>query len=217
MYKKRNTIGKFWPVAKKGTKYVAAASHNQKDSIPLLVVMRDILKLVENKKELKGALNNKQITINHKEIRDTNYPVHLLDVVSIPRIKKNYKATLSPLKKMIFDEVSEKESERKPYKVIGKKILSKNIVQVNLMQGENVIMDKKSEIGDSVILNLKTREIVKIIPMKKGENVFVVKGKYSGKKGKIEEIIDEGNKKIAKINYDGDKINVWVRNILVTE
>ena len=42
MYLKRNCIGKFWPVPRKGTKYQAVATHDKNESIPLIVVARDI-------------------------------------------------------------------------------------------------------------------------------------------------------------------------------
>jgi len=184
-YLKRQNIGRFWPVPRKGTKYLAVAMHNQKQSIPLVVVARDILHIVKNKKELQGIINKKQIQINHKEIRDTNYPVSLFDVVSLIGAKKYYKAMLSPKKKMIFNEVSEKEAETKVYKVISKKILGKEKTQLNLMQGKNIISDEKVDTGDSVVLNLKDNKILKTIPMEKGKNVFVIEGKHAGHKNII--------------------------------
>ena len=57
MHIKRKNIGKFWPVPRKGTKYLAVPSHNNSESISLVVVIRDVLKLVRNKKELKRLLN----------------------------------------------------------------------------------------------------------------------------------------------------------------
>src|SRR3989344_4613496 len=100
MHLKRNKIGNFWPIPRKGNKYLAVASHNKNESIPLSVILRDILKLVKNKKELKRVLNEKQILINHKQIKETNYPVGLFDILTIG--KKNYKVVLSENKKMIF-------------------------------------------------------------------------------------------------------------------
>jgi len=120
---KRNKVGTFWPIPRKGTKYLAVATHNKKDSIPLVVIVRDVLKIVKNKKELQRALNEKQIQINHKEIRETNYPIGLFDVINLPLIKKNYTAELSKHKKMIFKEISNKEAETKIFKIIGSKML----------------------------------------------------------------------------------------------
>lgn len=217
MHLKRQNIGKFWPVPRKGTKYLAVATHNKNEAIPLVVVMRDILKLVRNKKELKILLNEKQILINHKEIRETNYPICLFDVISFPSIKENYRANLSEHKKMIFDKISDKDAETKVYKVLGKKILSKGVVQLNLMQGKNILTDEKVKVGDSVVFDLKDNKIVNTIPLGKGKTAFALKGKHMGSSGKIIEIIEEGGNKIAKISADGKEMNVWIKNIIVVE
>ena len=213
----RQNIGKFWAIPRKGTKYLAVATHNKKDSIPLVVVVRDILKLVKNKKELQRLINEKQVQINHKEIRKTNYPVGLFDVINFPLIKKNYKAILSNKKKMVFEEISDKQAESKIFKIINKKILGKGHIQLNLMHGVNVISKEKANTGDSVLLDLKTHKIIKIIPMEKGKEVFVIKGKHAGHKGNISEIIERGGKSIAKIISDEGKVNVWIKNIIVGE
>ena len=217
MYLKRQKIKKFWPVPRKGTKYLAIASHNQNDSIPLLIVMRDILKLVKNKKELKKVINEKKIQINNKEIRDTNYPISLFDIVSLPNLNKNYRASFSENKKMIFEEVSEKDAEIKIIKVIGKKTLSKNKIQLNLMGGKNIFIKDKVDTGDSIVLNLKDNKVIKIIKLEKGKTAFVIKGGHMGKKGKISEIFEQGGKKIAQIDLKEGKINVWSKNIILIE
>ena len=217
MYLTRSKATKKLPIPRKGTKYLAVSTHNKKESIPLVVVMRDILKLVKNKKELKKVLNEKQVLINHKEIRETNYPVCLFDVINLPSAKKNYRANLSEHKKMAFKEVSDKDAETKTYKVVDKKILSGKKVQINLMQGKNIISDEKVNVGDSVVLNLKDNKIVSVIPMQEGKEVFVIKGKHAGHQGKIQEIMDRGGKSIAKIISDEGKVNVWIKNIIVVE
>ena len=43
---------------------------------------------------------------------------------------------------------------------------------------------------------------------------FVIKGKHTGVKGKITEIIEQGGKKIAVISDDKEKINVWIKNVI---
>ncbi len=214
-YLKRQNIKKFWAIPKKGTKYLAVATHNKTESIPLVVVVRDILKSVRNKKELQRLLNEKQILINHKQIRETNYPIGLFDVICIG--SKNYRAKLSENKKMSFEEISNKDAEIKVFKILDKKILAKKKVQLNLSGGINIISDEKVKTGDSIILNLKDNKIAKVIPMEKGKNAFVVKGKHIGVSGKIMEIMDRGGKHLAKISLDGDKINVWIKNIIVIE
>ncbi|MBS3075513.1 hypothetical protein J4429_03560 [Candidatus Pacearchaeota archaeon] len=216
MHLKRNNIKNFWPIPRKGTKFVAVPSHNQYEALPLVVVMRDILKLVRNNKELKKVIHEKQVLVNNKIIHDTNYPISLFDIINLPHINKHYKAIISKNKKMDFEEINNKE-KTKVLKVICKKVIDSKNIQLNLMHGWNVISKEKVNTGDSVVINMEDKKIVKIIPLEKGRKVIVIKGKHTGNTGKIEEIIERGGKKLVKISSDDKKINVWVKNIILTE
>ena len=99
---------------------------------------------------------------------------------------------------------------------MGKKILGKDKIQLNLSDGRNILTKEKADVGDSVVFNFKQNKIEKIIKMEKGKKGFVVKGKHIGVKGKIEDIIERGGKKIAEIK-DDKKINVWIKNVIVME
>jgi len=216
-YLKRQNIGKFWPIPRKGTKYLAVASHNQNESIPLLVVMRDVLKLVASKKELEMLVHQNMVKINGKEIREVNYPLCLFDILTLSNLKNSYRTKLSEHKKFEFEQIEGKEAETKIYKVLSKKIISGNKTQLNLIQGKNILSNEKVAIGDSIVFNLKENKIEKVIPMEKGRTVIAMNGKHIGVKGKIENILERGGKKIAKIAIENSKINVWVKNLIVIE
>ena len=203
-------MGKFWPVAKKGTKYVAKSSHNNSNSVPLAVLMRDVLKLVRTTKELKKVLNEKQIKVSGKEIRDTNYPIGLFDMITAG--DKTFRVILGGNKKFKMEE--SKDDGTKVIKIVGKKNLGKRGIQFNLMDGRNVLSNEKANVGDSVIYNYNDAKISKIIKMDKGSEGFVIKGKHAGVKGKIVDIVEQGGKKIAVINDDKEKINVWIKNVI---
>jgi len=210
MHKNRYNMGKFWPVAKKGTKYVAKSSHNNSNSVPLAVLMRDVLKLVRTTKELKKVLNEKQIKVSGKEIRDTNYPIGLFDMITAG--DKTFRVILGGNKKFKMEE--SKDDGTKVIKIVGKKNLGKRGIQFNLMDGRNVLSNEKANVGDSVIYNYNDAKISKIIKMDKGSEGFVIKGKHAGVRGKIVDIVEQGGKKIAVINDDKEKINVWVKNVI---
>ncbi len=217
MHVNRQNIGKFWPIPRKGTKYLAVSSHNQKSSIPLIVVMRDILKLVRTKKELKLVINKKEIKINGKEIRDTNYPIGFFDIISIESLKKNYRASLGDNKKIVFEEVPDNEAVRRTFKIIGKKVLGKDKIQLNLVNGRNVLTKEKANVDDSAVFNFNENKIEKIVKLEKGNQVFVLKGKHTGKRGKIEDVVERGGKKLIVIDGKDGKVNVWVKNVIVMD
>jgi len=210
MHKNRYNMGKFWPVAKKGTKYVAKSSHNNSNSVPLAVLIRDVLKLVRTTKELKKVLNEKQIKVSGKEIRDTNYPIGLFDMITAG--DKTFRVILGENKKFKMEE--SKDDGTKVIKIVGKKNLGKKGIQFNLMDGRNVLSNEKANVGDSVIYNYNDAKISKIIKMDKGSEGFVIKGKHAGVKGKIVNIVEQGGKKIAVISDDKEKINVWIKNVI---
>ena len=218
MYTKRNKAPKNWPIPRKGTKFVAVPTHNQKTSIPLVIVAREMLKVVQTAKELKKLINEKQIKINGKDVKSINYPINLFDTLSLKDSKKHYRAILSSTKKFSFIEVPEKETLTKTYKIIGKKILPGKKVQLNLMEGFNVITTEKAKVGDSVILSFKDNKIQKVIPIEKGKNVYVFAGKHIGNKGKVNEIISKGDKSIALVKTENkEEVNVWVKNLIAIE
>lgn len=215
MHLKRSNAGNFWPIPRKGTKYLAMPMHNQRDSITLVLLIRDMLKLAKNSKEVKRAVNEKKIKINQKIVKEINYPICLFDIISLEDGKKNYRVTLSKYKKIILDEISEKEAETKIFKVLGKKILGNKVIQLNLMHGINIISKEKVDIGNSVVYNFKEKKITKVLPLEKGKEVFIMKGAHVGRTGKIDDIVTRGGKLIAKINSDKGKINVWIKNLII--
>lgn len=212
MHLKRKTIPKLWAIPRTGTKYLAVASHNQGSAIPLIVALRDMLKIVKNKKELKGILYEKQIKVNSKIVEEINYPIQLFDTFELIAEKKNYRAILKN-KKIQFEEINEKESNVRVYKVLGKKILSGKKIQINLDSGRNLLTNEKINPGEFVTMTYDNK-ISKIIPLKAGVEVLAIKGKHLGKEGKIENIYKEGENTIATIKTkDKEELKVNIKNL----
>lgn len=203
------------PVARTGTKYMAVPSHNQRDSMSLIMVMRDVLKLVKTKKELKKILNEKKVAVNGKIVKEINYPVTLFDSIAIPSVKKFYKVNLK--NKYEVMPVDEKATTTRIYEVIGKKLLAGKKVQLNLSQGRNMVSAEKINVGDYAIVDLAKNKITKVISLDKGVEVIVIAGKHSGEEGKIKEILTSGDQKVAVIKTHKEEIKSNIKNIFVKE
>ena len=85
-------------------------------------------------------------------------------------------------------------------KVIGKKLLNKNKIQISLHDGTNFISQDKISIGDSIYLD-KSNKVKKHVSLADNKEVFIISGKYTGLKGKINSI--EGSK--VGITLDEEK------------
>jgi len=204
MYLKRAKADKKWPIPRKGSKYIAVATHERKNSIPILLILRDILKLAENRKEAKKIINSGQIIINNKKIKNERFPVLPFDIVKIG--DKNYKLKISERGKIDIEET--KETDR-IHKIIGKKTLKNGKIQFNLLFGENIISNKKIKIGDSIII--KDKSVSEIIPLEENKNAVIMFGKNAGKMGKIEKIEDK--KVILKVQ--NQEVISLIKNIFV--
>ncbi len=79
---KRQAIPKNWPVHRKGTAYIVRPNFAKSHGIPILVVLRDVLKVAQNRKEVKKALHKKLVLINNKEVRDEKNSMLLFDVLT---------------------------------------------------------------------------------------------------------------------------------------
>ena len=204
MHVKRQTANKEWPIPRKGTKYVVVASHEKINGIPILIILREILKIVKDRREAKNILNSGEVKVNDRVIKKENFSVLPFDIVKIRN--KKYELTFSEKGKV---EIKNAEKEERILKVTGKKILKGKKIQLNLLYGKNIISDGKINIGDSVVL--KDGKILKIINLEKGKDAMIIAGRYKGKSGKIEKI----ENKIATLSHKNEKINVPVDSIMV--
>ena len=204
MHVKRQTISKNWPIPRKGTKYVVVNSHDKKNGIPLLVLLRDVLKIAKNRKEVKRILQQGLIFVNNKKIREENLSIVPFDLLKIG--KTNYELGFSEKGKLKVKETNRKEII---LKVVDKKILKNKKIQLNLLYGRTLLTEKDVKTGDSVVI--KEKKIDQVLSLEKGKDVVVLSGKHKGKEGKIETIED----KIAIVSSKDEKISIPIKNIMV--
>lgn len=213
---KRHKAPKRWPIHRKGTTFVVRANFNPKKGVPILIVLRDMLKIANNRKEVKKALHAKNILLNNKTVINDKNTALLFDVITILPKKKYYRIVLSETGRFNLDETIESEANRKVSKIINKKILKGKKPQLNLIDGMNFLSEIKCDTNDSVLINLKNRKIEKCLPLKEKANVIIFEGNHAGKKGIIKKINNE--LKMAELNINKEKtINILIKQLMVVE
>jgi small subunit ribosomal protein S4e len=203
---KRLLAPKFWKVPKKIAKWTVAprpGPHKKFESIPLQIIVRDILKLAETGKEAKSIIKKGEVFVDGRARKDHAYPVGLMDVVAIPRIKKYFRV-LPTEKGLELVEIEESEADKKICRIKNKTTVKKGKMQLNLHDGRNLLVDKDVyKTGDSLLLKLPEQKILEHIKFEKGNLGLVIKGKNSGKIVRIKEVIitrsREPNKVICEL------------------
>jgi len=214
---KRMAMPKTWPIARKGCKYIMSPlpGKNIKFCLPATIILRDLLKIASNKKEVRRIIKNKELLVNNREVKEEAFPIGFSDVISIPKIKKFYKVSCNSKGKLSIEEINEDKAYSKYSKVINKTVLKKNKLQLNFLDGGNIIVGKdyKANVNDCIVIDLKNKKIAKKIPYEKGAYVKVMGGKHFGKEGIIENI----ENKIITIKTNSGVIKTINKNLFICE
>lgn len=178
-----------WPVEKKTHAWVVGAnagSHSINTGIPLLIVVRDMLKLATNSREAKTIINEGNILVDGIPRKDYKYMTGLFDIISIPVQNDYYRVLLDANNR--FKLYKEEPGVAKLCRINDKTIVRKGAVQLNLHDGSNVLASDEYKTFDTVMLSIPDRKIKKHIPYKAGNIALVIGGEHSGEIGKIKQI-----------------------------
>ena len=191
---KRIAAPRSWPIERKGQPKLVTKQtpgpHSLKNSLPLLVIVRDLLKYVDNKRQMKRMLAEGKVKINGVVRKETSFPVGIFDILEFPSINESYTLLLNKKGKLALQKIAGLPGLHDNIcKIVGKTILKKNRCQLNLYNGWSIIVtDGSYKVGDSLIVAGKDRKITKHLKMEKGAMVFLTAGKHVGVFGVIQEI-----------------------------
>jgi len=212
---KRQSTPTSWPIKRKGSTYVVKPRFSVKEGIPILILLRDMLKIAQNRSEVKRIIHLRQILVNERLVTDERNNLLFFDTLNIIPLKEYYRMELSENGKFYLNKIKESEANKKIAKIINKKMLKGKKTQLNLSDGRNFLSSMKCNINDSVEINLKEGKIEKCLPLKEKERVVIFAGKHIGKRGEIEKLNLE--EKIAKIKIAGKEINILINQLMVVD
>ena len=198
MHLKRIAVPKTWPLMRKATVFTLRphpGSARISEGIPLGLALRDMLQFAKSVRECKSILASRKVLVNGKRRRDHRHLLGLFDVLSFPDIDKAYRLSFSGKGRLMLVEVKKNEADIIISRIRGKTMLTGGKMQLNLLNGYNLIVDKAAyRVGDSLIL--KGSKVSAHVAMEKGTRIFLKGGGHTGMKGTIEEIV--GDKLVVK-------------------
>ena len=196
---KRKPAPRFWPIHRKEAVWTVRPSpgpHSLEKSLPLSLVLRDILEVAKTRKEAKKAISQGKVTVDGKVRRKDNFPVGLMDVISMPDLNKFYRI-LPSHKGLFLNPITKEEASFKLVRVEGRTIVKNETSQFALHDGSNLLVkmeDTESqpkgvyETFDTLKLELPEKQELDQLKTKKGNIAIITGGKNIGKQGKIVEI-----------------------------
>lgn len=195
---KRKPAPRFWPIHRKEMPWIVKPSpgaHSQNNCLSLALVLRDILGIAQTRKEGKLILAQSKVLVDGKVVQKDDFPVGLMDVISMPDAGKYYRV-LPSNKGLVVSPISKEEANFKLVRVEDKNTAKKG-VQISLHDGSNLfikVADPKhpEEVTYSTFDILKMqfpeKQVVQSLKTKEGNLAIITGGKNIGKQGKIVEI-----------------------------
>jgi len=176
---------------------------HDKNALPLNVLLRDILKIARNAKEVKRILNKSKVLIDGKVRKNPKFPVGLMDIISIPSLKKCYRITYDSIGRLKCVLIPNKQAELKIVRIKGKSRKGK-AYHLTTNDGRSIIVKlsegKKYSTHDSLLIKVPSQEIIKHLPFIKNAHSLIIGGKHVGMTAVLKEI--NGHNVVVIINKE---------------
>ncbi|KKN27329.1 hypothetical protein LCGC14_0865850 [marine sediment metagenome] len=209
--KRLNTPSHLQIKRKHGKFFVKASPgpHPSRYCLPLLHILRDLLKIVDTHREAKKLIGLGYIKVDGKIVRNKSFPVGLMDVISIEQLNKRYRILPDSHHGLILNEISEEASHYKLCRINNKTTVKGGHIQLNLHDGKNIIIrvqdpkNPKEDVYkrmDVLKITIPEQEINKLIKFKEDNLAIIMSGKNIGQVGKIISILKRFGPKASTVS-----------------
>lgn len=187
----------FWPILRKKYKWVVKPSpgpHPVTRCMPLLMVVRDVLKLAETAREARKLIGQGYFIIDGRVRRDYKYPVGVMDVIEVKELNVFYRVVPIPVKFLGLVEISRDEATYKLCRIENKTTVKNGHVQLNLHDGRNVLVkvnDPKNPVEDvydtlgTLQISIPNQGVLNYVPLREGVLAIITGGRNVGRVGKV--------------------------------
>ena len=209
-HQKRISAPSIWPIHRKGSMWVPKIKpgpHSKNNGMPLLVLLRDVLKIGQNKTEVTRILTKRQVLIDGRVVTNNRFPVGHMDVVQLPKSEKSYRIQLHGSNKLVPFEIPESSASEKVCKVTGKRNIRGGKTQISLHDGRNILLDNDDKLVSqikgmcSVKISVPSQEILDVYPFEEDARALVTEGRHRGRIGKIVEITKRYGPKASEVVF----------------
>ncbi len=188
---KRISAPRTWPIKRKeGGRFIIKplpGGYKLEHTLPLAVVIRDLLGKALTRKEVKRILHNRLVEVDKRVRTRINHPVCFMDTIYFKEINEAYRLILNDKGKLSLITIPVEEAEKKIVRIEGKKHIRGGDIQLALSGGRTMIIKKedkdKYKIGESLLIKLPSQEIIDQYKIENNSWIYIYKGKHAGKKG----------------------------------
>jgi small subunit ribosomal protein S4e len=215
---KRIASPRYVPVARKGDVWLtkpAPGPHSLDNSMALGVVLRDIIGVADSIREVKKVLMEGNVLVDGRVVKDRKFPVGLMDIISIPKLKKDYWVGVDRKGRFKLIGVDGERAKFKLCRVEGKNSISGGAFQIALHDGRTAVGGKEFKLGDTLKLSVPEQKIVAVMKLEPNASCIITSGRHAGELATIDELYHKkgARRAEAKLHSDSESF-ITVRDYL---
>jgi small subunit ribosomal protein S4e len=216
---KRMPAPEFWPIHVKEFQWITKprpGPHSIERSLPVSLVIRDILHYARTYREARRILSERKIKIDGKIRIDKKFPIGLMDIIEIPDAELAFRVVPIKGKGLSIIEIPKEEKSFKLCQIKDKNNVKGGNVQLQLHDGRSILIkinDPKSpkedvyKTRDTLQITVPEQKILKHLAFKEKSYSLVTDGRNIGRSGKIIKIEESKFSKPSIVTVEDDEGN----------
>ncbi|MCE4622129.1 MAG: 30S ribosomal protein S4e [Desulfurococcales archaeon] len=188
---------RFWPILRKEYKWTVKprpGPHPAEFSLPLLLIVRNVLGYAKTGREARKLIAEGHFKIDGRVRKDYKYPVGLFDVIEIVDTGEAYRFIPYPVKFFKLHPIPKEEASLKPVRINNKTTVSGGHIQLNLHDGRNILIRVKDprnpvedvyKTMDTLLITLPDQEIKDHIKFEMDTLAIITAGRNVGRVGRL--------------------------------
>jgi small subunit ribosomal protein S4e len=184
---KRLNAPKHWMLDKLGGIWApkpSAGPHKSRESLPLIIILRNRLKYALTKAETNMICMQKLVKVDGKVRTDHRFPAGFMDVVELEKAGEAYRLMYDTQGRYVMQPLTSDEAKFKLARVQKQAFTTKGIPYIVTHDGRTIrYHDPIIKVNDTVKLDLATGKPIDVVKFELGVKVMITKGRNTGRVG----------------------------------
>lgn len=160
--------------------------HKLRESLPLILVLRNRLKYALTGKETKLICMEKHVKVDGKIRTDANFPAGFMDVIEIPKSNDQFRLIYDTKGRFVLHRIKDEEKGFKLCRVRRQEFTNKKVPVIVTHDGRTIrYPDPVIKVNDVVKVDIASGKVVQVIKFDAGKLAMITKGRNTGRVGTI--------------------------------
>jgi small subunit ribosomal protein S4e len=162
----------------------SAGPHKARESMPLIVILRNRLKYALTARETNLICMQKLVKVDGKVRTDKRFPAGFQDVITMEKSGDNFRVMFDTKGRFVLHPVDAKEASFKLCRVEKQALTTKGVPYIVTHDGRTIrYHDPLIKVGDTIKLDIESGKPVDIVKFGLGAVCMITKGRNSGRVG----------------------------------